>query len=75
MQRPAITQLRTASMVAMPPEVAYATTPPQAPPPPSAPATIKACHSFDTHVDTDIVHGDMASVPLATGISIDDCCA
>ena len=44
-----------------------------APPPPSGLAR-SACHEFDTHVDMDLLHGDLSSTPVAMGNSVEECC-
>ena len=44
-----------------------------APPPPGGLAR-SACHEFDTHVDMDLLHGDLSSTPVAMGNSVEECC-
>ena len=56
---------------------AYQPTPPVPPPSPPLPnggLAGSSCREFDTHVDMDILHGDMSSAPASTG-TVEDCCS
>eukprot|EP00966_Prymnesium_polylepis_P015947 368307-Prymnesium_polylepis.1 len=48
--------------------------PPPAPPLPNDGLAGSGCRAFDTHVDMDILHGDMSSAPASTG-TVEDCCS